>query len=210
MNEWQHLSAMTTNTRKYLHEPATQKILMDMATKMANIELMKRRQERHAETHNRESSWSLRPSPLPPPPSHPSAVELPVYEETIDRTPPQHYRTPGNPPYPDQLASSQDKFVLVPGESTPPRLSADLPYRGRDEKMVAHQPPNPSSMYNPSQMPPPRPPKTPINEPSYPARPPQRISPGRPNGGPRPPYPEDDEPPPQFNRYKKPEYIPRS
>ncbi|KAH0847047.1 hypothetical protein AYO21_09821 [Fonsecaea monophora] len=209
MNEWQHLAQMTVNTRKYLNEPATQKALMEMATKLAKIELMKRRYERQSEAHARESSWSLRQSNIPPIPSHPSAVELPADEDTYPTTPPQHYRVPGNPPYPDQMALSQDKFALVPGESPPQRLSSDLPYRGRDDKIFVPPPPSTATTYSQSQVPPPRPPKTPINDHVYPNYPPQRISPVRPNGVPRPPYPDDEEPPPQFNRYKKPEYIPR-
>lgn len=209
MNEWQHLSPMNQKTRKYLNEPATQKVLMEMASKIARIELMTRRQERQLEAHNRETSWSLRPNNFPPTPAYPQAIELPAAEETYQITPPQHYRVPVNPPYPDQYASSQDKFALVPGESTPPRTSSDLPYRGRDDKIVFPQPQPPLPGFNQSQIPPPRPPKTPINELGYPVRPPQHISPGRSNGAPRPPYPDDDEPPPQFSRYKKPEYIPR-
>ena len=209
MNEWQHLSPMTINTRKYLNEPGTQKDLMEMATKMAKIELMKRRQERLTETHSRDSSWSLRQSQLSAPPAYPQAVELPAEDETYQTTPPQHYRVPANPPYPDQYMPPQDKFALVPEESTPPRSSNELPYRGRDEKMVVQSPANPNAAYNQSQLPPPRPPKTPINDPAMPARPLHRVSPIRPNGAPRPPYPDDDEPPPQFSRYKKPEFIPR-
>jgi hypothetical protein len=209
MNEWQYLSPMTINTRKYLNEPNTQKALMEMATKMARIELMKRRQERSMEAHSRDSSWSMRHPSQPAAPSYPQAAELPAEEETYQTTPPQHYRVPANPPYPDQFSSPQDKYTLIPGESTPPRLSNELPYRGRDDKMVVPQPALPSSTYSHSQVPPPRPPKTPINDPASPARPLHYISSARSNGAPRPPYPDDDEPPPQFSRYKKPEYIPR-
>lgn len=209
MNEWQHLSPMTNNTRKYLNEPATQRVLMDTAVKISKIELMKRRQDHRAEAYLRESSWSLRNN-LASPPTHPQAIELPTSDEPMPRTPPQHYRVPGRPPYPDQFASSQDKFVLVQGESTPPRTSFDLPYRGPDELIVVHPPPAPppGSAYSQAQIPPPRPPKTPIEDPASPARLFHQTSPLRSNGAPRPPYP-DDEPPPQFNRFKKPEYVPR-
>lgn len=209
MNEWQYLSPMTTNTRKYLNEPASQTALMEQATRIAKIELMKRRQERQFEQHSRESSWSLRQNNFTPAPSYPGAVELPADEETYQTTPPQHYRVPSNPPYPDQYASAQDKFMLVPGENTPPRHSNELPYRGRDEKIVVPQTHQQGYAYNQSQLPPPRPPKTPINDPNPPARLQHHTSPLRPNGAPRPPYPDDDEPPPQFSRYKKPEFIPR-
>ena len=211
MNEWAELSRMTTNTRKYLKEENTQRMLVDAAVKMAKIELMKRRHEHRATAHNRDSSWSLRHRNLPSTPPiapHPGAIELPA-EDSTEHTPPQYYRTPGNPPYPnDGLATSQDKFVLVPGQSTPPRLSADLPYRGRDEKIV-YQPPAYPSTYNPTD-PPPRPPKTPIDEPVQPTQSSQRPSPARLNGGPRPPYPDyGDGPPPIVSKLRKPEYTPR-
>ncbi len=209
MNEWQYLSPMTINTRKYLNEPPTQSALMDMATKIAKIELMKRRQERQFEHHSRDSSWSLRQSNFSSNLPHPQAAELPAAEEeTYQTTPPQHYRVPRNPPYPDQYASSQDKFALVPEENNPLRPSNDLPYRGRDDKIFIPQAPQ-NSGYNQTQLPPPRPPKTPINDPNPSSRPMHQFSPVRPNGAPRPPYPDDDEPPPQFSRYKKPEFIPR-
>ncbi|KIX10657.1 uncharacterized protein Z518_01741 [Rhinocladiella mackenziei CBS 650.93] len=210
MNEWSELNVVTTNTRKYLKESNTQKMLVDAAVKMAKIELMKRRQDQRTDAHSRESSWSYRQPNLPStPPVHPGAVELPA-EDTIQQTPPQHYRRPGNPPYPDDasFSSSQDKFVLVPGETTPPRVSADLPYRSRDDK-IAYQPPPQPSTYNSSE-PPPRPPKTPINEPGYPAHHPQHAPSARLNGAPRPPYPDyGDGPPPIVSKLRKPEYTPR-
>ncbi|KIW56971.1 hypothetical protein, variant [Exophiala xenobiotica] len=218
MNEWAAVSTIQTNTRKYLRQGETQRLLAESATKMGKIEVMKRRQER-GDAHNREPSWSHQQRDLPPAPPiaavHSGAVELPA-EDATPFTPTQHPRTPGNPPYPsDAYASSQDKFVMVPGETNSPRASAEMPYRGgRDEKFV-YQPPAPPPpqhpSYNPSE-PPPRPPKTPINEPSMPAR--QRTSPmntGRPNAAPRPPYPvdHDDGPPPIVSKLRKPEYTPR-
>merc|ERR1712000_558790 len=209
------ISTIQANTRKYLRQGETLRLLAESATKMGKIEVMKRRQER-GDAHNREPSWSHQQRDLPPAPPiaavHSGAVELPA-EDATPFTPTQHPRTPGNPPYPsDAYASSQDKFVMVPGETNSPRASAEMPYRGgRDEKFVYHPPAPPPPQhpsYNPSE-PPPRPPKTPINEPSMPAR--QRTSPmntGRPNAAPRPPYPvdHDDGPPPIVSKLRKPEY----
>ncbi|KAG9767432.1 hypothetical protein ABEF93_000010 [Exophiala dermatitidis] len=216
MNEWQHLSEMTTNTRKYIREENSQRMLVDAAVKMAKIELMKRRQEHRLDSHSRDSSWSYQqqqnfPSTPPVAPAHPGAVELPADDGFLPTSPQQQYRMPGNPPYPnDMLASGQDKFAVAPGETTPPRSSSELPYRGKNEQTSYQPPPVPSS-YNPSE-PPPRPPKTPINEPAYPAHPQQRqhVSPARLNGAPRPPYPDyDDGPPPIVNKLRKPQYTPR-
>jgi hypothetical protein len=222
MNEWNAVSTIQTNTRKYLRLDDTQRMLSDAAQKMAKIEIMKRRQGGRGDAHQRESSWSYQQNNLPatPPvaPAHPGAVELPA-DDTMPQAPSQHHlRAPGNPPYPiDNFASSHDKFALVPGESTPPRLSADMPYRARDDKIIVQQPQQPppppppqTSTYSPSE-PPPRPPKTPITEPGVPARhPPLRTSPARPNGAPRPPYPDyDDGPPPIVSKLRKPEFTPR-
>ena len=201
-------------------------MLKEGALKMAKIEIMKRRIERRslpAETHSRDSSFgyreaeSLHVPPSPIAPVHPGAVELPAEDNF---TPPHQHRTPGNPPYPHEAVSSvQDKYSVVSSESNSSRLSGEIPYRRRDDDKYTYQPP-PHSAYNPSE-PPPRPPKTPINETVHPAlrpssghdsiHPALRPHSGRPNGGPRPPYPDYDElpPPPLVSKLRKPEYTPR-
>lgn len=219
MNEWAAVSTIQTNTRKYLRQDDTQRLLGDASLKMGKIEIMKRRQER-GDTHARDSSWSYRQKPQPPvppvAPSHPGAIELPA-EDATPFTPTQHPRIPGMPPYPtDAYTSSQDKFALAPGETNSPRVSGEIPYRGGRDEKILYQPPPPvpqvqAPNYNPSE-PPPRPPKTPIDDPAFPVR--QRTSPmatGRPNGAPRPPYPldYDEGPPPMVNKLRKPEYTPR-
>ncbi|RVX69076.1 hypothetical protein B0A52_06789 [Exophiala mesophila] len=220
-NEWAALSVVTTNTRKYLQKPEVQDLLRDSATRMAKIEIMKRRQGRQgmSNIHSRDSSWGYRDESVlvdgsPIPPVHPGVVELPV-EESMHLSPvaqvPPPQRSPGNPPYPiDQTSAGQDKYSVVSGDSNSSRVSGDLPYRRRDEDrlLYQYQPPQ-NSPYNPSE-PPPRPPKTPINEPVYPLGRPQN---GRLNGSQsyRPPYPDYDDlpPPPLVSKLRKPEFIPR-
>lgn len=183
---------------------------------MAKIELMKRRFDRRGlgESHSRDSSWGYRESETlngpqsPMIPAHPGAVELPA-EDNSQRTPTARQRTPGNPPYPfEGTTTMQDKFSVISGDSNSSRVSSNLPYRFGDDDKFTYQPP-PNSAYNPSE-PPPRPPKTPINEPAHPAF---RRSPGRTNGAQRPPYPVSDDlpaPPPLVSKLRKPEFIPRS
>jgi len=200
-------------------------MLREGALKMAKIELMKRRQDRRAmaESHSRDSSWGYRdpetlnlpPSPLAP--VHPGAVELPAEDSSNQRTPTSRHNRipiPGNPPYPFE-GTGQDKYPVGSGESNSSgRVSNNqLPYRfsGEDDKFT-YQPPQ-NSAYNPSE-PPPRPPKTPINDPAQ-IHPALRPSPGRTNGAPpqqRPPYPDYDDlpPPPLVSKLRKPEFIPRS
>lgn len=211
MNEWNAVSTIQKNTQNYLRQEDTERLLRDVAMKMAKIEIMKRRHDNRIETHSRDSSWSYQQKNLPPPPVvapvHEGAVELPA-DDAFPPTPTQqNLRVPGNPPYPhDNYASSQDKFSMMPNESTSSRVSSELPYRGgRDDKIVYQETPT-TAYSSTSSEPPPRPPKTPINEPSMPVR----QSPIRPNGAPRPPYPDyDDGPPPIVSKLRKPEYSPR-
>lgn len=174
--------------------------------------------KRHAQRglvdgHSRDSSWGYRESESlnvphsPMAPAHPGAVELPA-EDDGQRTPTSWQRTPGNPPYPfEGSGAMQDKYSVISGDSNSSRVSSNPPYRFGDDDKFTYQPPS-NSAYNPSE-PPPRPPKTPINEPAYPAH---RPSPGRTNGAQRPPYPVGDDlpAPPLVSKLRKPEFIPRS
>jgi len=216
MNEWDRLSDMTISTRRYLKKPDTQRLLEGASFKMAKIELMKRRHER--QVHSRDPSRTGAtsgglPSTPPMPPSRPGAVELPT--DGHQTSPPQAYRTLGYPPYPDgALTASQDKFVVLSGETPPPRqVSADLPYRSSTERVPYNpsQPPPRSAgsdySYTSSEPPPPpRPPKTPITD-TAPTG--QHAATSRPNGHPRLPYPDTDGPPPIVSKLRKPEFSAR-
>lgn len=218
MNEWDRLSEMTIGTRRYLKKNDTQGLLENAASKMAKIELTKRRMERHQRvpSHNSigqdqplQSAYDYTPQP------HPGAVELPAITEPGDH-PAYSTQRPGLAPYPtdNQSIASSDKFMVVPEEPNSPRRSVELAYRGSNEKFAYTSPtgalPRPPShdfAYTPTE-PPPRPPKTPINDgppppPSY-----HQALPPRPNGNPRLPYPDSDGPPPIVNKLRKPEYRP--
>jgi hypothetical protein len=226
MNEWDRLSEMTIGTRRYLKKNETQSLLENAATRMAKIELTKRRMERHQRLPSHNSIGSEQPiySPLQSPyaPPHGGAVELPAMSEQGELHPPHSPLRQSAAPYPtdDQsIASSQDKFMVVPGETNSPRRSAELPYRPSTEKFSYTSPtgamPPPRNASNdfgyPPSEPPPRPPKTPIND--GPAPPPSYsyTVPSRPNGhNTRLPYPDTDGPPPIVNKLRKPEYRPVS
>lgn len=212
MNEWDRLSEMTTSTRRYLKKTETQAMLENAAIRMAKIEITKRRMERGLA--DRVPSYSsLGPdniSTTPLRPAHPGTVELSA-EDTQLPSPQQYQRHPSQPPYPTepQRANSQDKYMVVSDEAHPQRVSAELPYRTSNEKFHYQSPTQLTNAYGNVQMePPPRPPKTPINEAQGP--PPQYRAPmARPNGNSRLPYPDNDGPPPIVNKLRKPEYIPR-
>lgn len=215
MNEWDRLSEMTIGTRRYLKKHETQALLENAASKMAKIELVRRRMERHQRAPSHNSVGAEQPLGSPSvAPVPPGAVELPA--STGDLQPPYSTHRPGSAPYSadsHSIASSQDKFMVVPEEMNSPRRSHELPYRASSEKFSytspTGAPPRHSSndyAYPPTE-PPPRPPKTPINEggppPSY-----HQAMPARPNGNVRLPYPDTDGPPPIVNKLRKPEYRP--
>ncbi|KAK5944953.1 hypothetical protein PMZ80_002156 [Knufia obscura] len=227
MNEWDRLSDMTIGTRRYLKKEGTQDIIQNAAYKLAKIHLMHRRMTQHM----RPVSWQEPQQNLDAQVNQPqqqnnwpAAVELPADEPTGHNLSPRppvtqpqiHFRTPSNPPYPDDQSyssrkSSNEKFaVLDPGtHNVPSRLSHESArYSNTDEKFSIT-----SSDYRtaPNSDAPPRPPKTPINEPQsgMTLGSPLRTSPMyRPAGGNRLPYPVDDEGPPPVNKLRKPQYTP--
>ncbi len=213
MNEWDRLSEMTISTRRYLKKNETQAILENAAVKLAKIELTRRRMERGLQ--DRVPSYSsLGPENATTPPvapAHPGVVELPA-EGMPPKSPHQHFRHPSQPPFPaeHQRVNSQDKYMVVPEEAPPPRVSAELPHRTSNEKYNYQSPHSPltNAYGNVQTEPPPRPPKTPIDEGQAP--PPQYRAPmTRPNGNPRLPYPDTDGPPPMVSKARKPQYTPR-
>lgn len=226
MNEWDRLSDMTIGTRRYLKKEDTQEIVQNAAYRLAKIHLMHRRMAQHVRPNNHnETSTALNSAIAQSQPqqqqqgqSHqwPGAVELDAGQVAVAPstlrpgiTQPQiHFRSASNPPYSDDKSyssrrSSNEKFaVLDAGSSTQARISGDSARHTNDKFSYA------SSDYRTADTDlPPRPPKTPINEPASTASP-MRTSPMfRPAGGNRLPYPVDDEGPPPVNKLRKPQYT---
>ena len=75
-------------------------------------------------------------TPPPVAPAHPGVVELPA-EGMPPSSPHQHYRHPSHPPYPSghQRVNSQDKYMVVPEEAQPPRVSAELPSQSKQREV---------------------------------------------------------------------------
>ncbi|RMD42957.1 hypothetical protein DV735_g2182, partial [Chaetothyriales sp. CBS 134920] len=213
MNEWDRLSEMTVSTRRYLKKTDTQRILENAALKMAKIELMHRRWNRTLTRRYPSSSSIGQDLPLETgsavptvPPAHEGAVELPVAEDEhasyfMHQRLQQH---PSQAPYPEDThsytgrqASVGDKYMVLPEEA--PLRATDLAYQ---DGFVPVSP----AAYT-SGDPPPRPPKTPIND----GVGQQRQQPTTwPNGHTRlPPYPDTDGPPPIVSKLRKPEYTQR-
>lgn len=245
MNEWDRLSDMTLGTRRYLKKEETQDIIQNASYRLAKIHLMHRRMTQQMrppswiEPNNNLDSITELQQPWP------AAVELPAepvpgqsYQGRTPISQPQmHFRNPSNPPYPDDQSyssrrSSNEKFtVLDPssagngggGSSGQSRISYDSARHPNDKFSVAS-----SADYQTHEAgAPPRPPKTPINDPvsagtviSPISNSSVRLS-NTPSYGPqsqsqgpgqihihnnRLPYPDDG--PPPVNKLRKPQYTP--
>lgn len=221
MNEWDRLSEMTHGTQQYLAKQETREMLHNAARKLAKIQLAHKRMSQHV----KHESWaSNQKDQLPLNSQHdwPAAVELPAEPTTAAPRPPNpypqvHFRPAPNPPYPaddrsyTSRGSSQDRYMSVnPSDaSAPPRRSVELSSYSSQDKF-SYTPPDYRTT---DSEPPPRPPKTPINDVAAPntlsaMAPPTRTSPmTRPNAIVPLPYPVDDTPPP-VNKLRKPQYTP--
>lgn len=229
MNEWSRLADISTSTRRYLAKADVQAMTLDAAAKLARIERMHRRLNRHAaETSGNlsDSEDIVLPPPAPSvmlPPSNPMAIELPAEDVpafhsshvpsrlAVPRASAEGVAIMG----PDEFAPSGDALPHHPtpqdASIMPPRRSGELPYRSSPP----HGSPRRSNELD-SNVPPPLPPKTPIPYPEdgggvgitmplpAPASRPAHSS----NGLPRPPYPVDG-PPPAVNKLRKPTYSVR-
>lgn len=221
MNEWNRLSDISTNTRRYLSASEIQGMTQDAARKLGIIERANERWNRaiRGQSDNR-LSWEVPLDELtqssnnqPAPPAVSGAFELPAED-----VPPhmQARPSPGllSPQY--QRPSDDDKFVVMADE--PALYSHDRPTSGysssNHQSTYSQHSPRVSSEYNrPSYgndiyspgggaLPPPVPPKTPIQGHAVPTK----YSPKQQQGGAVPlPYPTSDGPPPIVNLARKPE-----
>lgn len=237
MNEWNRLADISTNTRRYLIKTDVKKAILDAGVKFAKIDRTHRRLAAHAAAGHDSSDNEILPSPqVPsisvPPPSNPVAVELPAELPADLPSSRPTYPTHATPPVPAsmQMPSPIHEDTLpahpTPQESIRPpsgRLSAsDVASYGRPsyehDRRSSEQPRPPRQSLEQvyGNMPPPVPPKTPIQYPDNPnamgggpMHPPSvPVSHGNttvPNGKNRPPYPVD-EPPPVVNKLRKPSY----
>ncbi|KAF2426228.1 FabD/lysophospholipase-like protein [Tothia fuscella] len=209
MNEWNRLSDISTNTRRYLAQDDVQRQNIDAAAKLSRIHRANQRWSRatHGLPEDNRMSWEISSQVGPEPPSVPGAVELPAEEVPYERPQsqwlsPQSYQGPAED---DKfLVTADDPYTYEPrrsGEMGPPIQS---PYRR------SHESSRRSGEYAPGMngeggrlphTPPPLPPKTPIPFAGAGAPPP----PPRQPGAVPLPYPDTDGPPPIVNIARKPE-----
>lgn len=238
MNEWNRLSDISTNTRRYLGKTNPQQMISESAVKLAKIHRAKLRFENEGgEMSGVGGGAAGHYKSLPDvPEAYPNAVELPadipIAPLVPRRSPPPrpsyesgHHDTLAVP-HPNQTpsprSSSENKTrPYSSGQLHSPRTSTQSMTDADGDKFTLHaptpdqyntasgsdkiaivsadelaKPPLPPTLQNARVEPPPRPPKTPIQEP------------GSMMGRSRPvlPYPMDDGPPPVVNMAKKPDY----
>lgn len=217
MNEWNRLADISTNTRRYLADADVQKMTQDAARKLGVINRATIRWNRalNGQPDNR-LSWEVPAEELnymnqPAPPAVPGAIEL-----AAEDVPPhmQQQHSPGllSPTY--HSPSADDKFVVTADEPAvygdgrnsgyyspydySPRVSNEYSRYGQPQASEL-------GSYGPggghNTLPPPIPPKTPIQGHARPAGGRQHS----PHGGVPLPYPTSDGPPPIVNLARKPE-----
>lgn len=214
MNEWNRLADISTNTRRYLADNEIQRMTQDAARKMGAIHRATVRWNRALSGHSdNRLSWEVPVEELnkmsqPAPPAVAGAFELPAEDVPTHM---QHSPNPAllSPTY--QTPSADDKFVVTADE---PAIYGERPSSGYYSPHGYS--PRVSSEYHPygrpseldsyggggaANMPPPIPPKTPIQGHAAPASG-RRMSP---QGGVPLPYPTNDGPPPIINTARKPE-----
>ncbi|KAH7119031.1 acyl transferase/acyl hydrolase/lysophospholipase [Dendryphion nanum] len=243
MNEWNRLAEISTNTRMYLGEQEIQSKNLDASAKLARIHRAKLRWERaereRASGAPTSKPWDR---PLPTVPDASSfAIELPAEDVTPGLyAHNQHHPallSPTNSQFRGRHPSENEKYLVVSSDEYPQPVTFDLPPRHSGEMPSRHSGeffPNrrsaeqfqvgnghnslsssPSLSYTEPRRssPPPRPPKTPLQDgmkpiglsgpPSLP--PPSSKLPRLP-GNAALPYPDDDGPPPMVNKATKPEF----
>ena len=230
MNEWNRLAEISTNTRMYLADTDVQSMNLDAAAKMARIHLAKLRWERamNGKPQRLQQEQSRWDRPLPtipsPPPADPIAVELPA-EDVVPQSYQMNQSKLLKPSGFQQRRSSEQEKIIISSDEYPQPVSSDVaprhsgelasPYRRSNEQFtsephssnasVSHSPrrSEETRVNGEQHTPPPRPPKTPIQQGAKLA---MQGAMSRPPAGIALPYPDNDGPPPVVNMARKPEY----
>jgi hypothetical protein len=208
MNEWNRLSDISTNTRRYLAQDDVQKQNIDAAAKLSRIHRANMRWSRatHGLPEDQRHSWEYSSPADPEPPSIPGAIELPAGD-----VPSTDYRRPNSQmlsPHNYRRPSDDDKFVVTADDpyTYEPRRSAELSSSYNRQSQAYDSPRRSGERISgedqrPHRTPPPLPPKTPIQSPGGPPPP---LNMARPPAGAMLPYPDSDGPPPIVNIARKP------
>ena len=209
MNEYDKLDAITEATMRYLHQEEVRSLIDRGADKMWEIQEIRHGRDPYAQ----ERYEDIAPAYRPPAPEV-NAVELPgedppsLYPRPLSRPGPQY---PAMYPHPLEEVITQDKFSIIPGDQAPlsvditPRLSEDGSFRPSSELYGSERPHGENARVSIDSIPPPLPPKTPIQYVDDPRR--HTVPPRNPH--PPLPYPDNDGPPPVVNMARKPYFVHR-
>ncbi|KAL9012316.1 MAG: hypothetical protein Q9173_002911 [Seirophora scorigena] len=212
MNEWKKLGGITQATENYLQNPKVRTLIDRGAEKMWEIQMLRQGRNPHVQEGYEDSAPAYRPQ-VPDP--NPNAVELPgedppsLYPRPLSRPGPQY---PAAYPHPfEEVIGADEKFSITPSEAPQavniiPRISEDSSYRPSSELYGSEAAFNDSLRRSFDSIPPPLPPKTPIQYNDDPRRytMPHRVDHRTPL-----PYPDTDGPPPVVNMARKPQFIQR-
>ena len=214
MNKYDKLDLMQGSTHTYLHLPEVRDLIDDGAERMWEIQCRSKGispDGRRPESGMYEDSA---PAYHPSAPS-PNAVELPggdppsLYPRPLSRPGPQY---PAAYPHPsEQIIDPGEKFTIISSDEAPqsadipPRISEDSSFRPSSELYGSDRPYIDPPRRSSDSVPPPLPPKTPIQYYDDPRR---HTMPHRNNHMPLP-YPDTDGPPPLVNMARKPQFIQR-
>lgn len=211
MDDYGKLYKITGATQKYLQQEQVRELVDRGAEKMWEIQCLRQGRNPHLHADYEDSA----PAYGPPAPD-PNAVELPgedppsLYPRPLSRPGPQY---PALYPHPfEQVSSPQDKFTIVSSDEAPqsvditPRPSEDGSFRPSSELYGSDRPYADDPRISIESVPPPLPPKTPIQYYDDPRR---HTVPHRTNNHPPLPYPDTDGPPPVVNMARKPQFVHR-
>ncbi|KAL8832427.1 MAG: hypothetical protein Q9170_004885 [Blastenia crenularia] len=219
LNSYRELRLISGSTTAYLHLPKTRNDVANGAERMWEIQCQREGRLPYATSLRssiyEDSAPAYHPAYHPAVPS-PTAVELPgedppsLYPRPLSKPGPQY---PAAYPHPfEQAINPDEKFTIISSDEAPqsvditPRMSEESSFRPSSELYGSDRPYVDDPRRSSESVPPPLPPKTPIQYYDDPRR---HTMPNRMNHQAPLPYPDTDGPPPVVNMARKPQFIQR-
>lgn len=215
MNSYKDIRLMGGSTMDYVKLPSVRDAMADAAERMWEIQCQREGRNPFAGAPESGIYEDSAPAYHPSVPS-PNAIELPgedppsLYPRPLSRPGPQY---PAAYPHPfEQAVSADEKFTIILPDEPPqsvditPRISEDSSFRPSSELYGSDRPYTDNPRRSTESVPPPLPPKTPIQYYDDPRR---HTMPYRMDHRTPLPYPDTDGPPPVVNMARKPHFVQR-
>lgn len=215
MNSYKDIKLMSGSTTEYTQMPRIRDALTDAAERMWEVHCQRAGRIPYTGATKSGIYEDSAPAYHPSVPS-PNAVELPgedppsLYPRPLSRPGPQY---PAAYPHPlEQVIGPDEKFTIISSDNAPqsvaitPRISEDSSFRPSSELYGSDRPSTDNPRRSSDSMPPPLPPKTPIQ---YYEDPRRHTMPHRVGHRTPLPYPDTDGPPPMVNMARKPQSVQR-